>query len=310
MEHPDLSGIDPLRRAEAQRRIGILDHYLAIRSPTVADTDAHATNLGVSVAQFYKLVRAWRIHRNPNLIGVGRRMGPRSRSDGIAVEVKQIVTDVLDEIGADAAHEGIFQMVDQRCKDAGFATPSHGALWTYAMDNRATQPTRMNEAKRVLVARFWAKLPTIHVGELIFPEVVVALLLPERFILGSDVSCDPGRKARASYALARAFARLPAEASNPEVLVDAGDIDDVAAVHLARFGYEPAPSPTSISRMLSASLGRVFGGLCILQQIQRAKVESCLRARSSSALDEHSATQEIERAVAAHNARLVEINGR
>jgi hypothetical protein len=39
MKEVDLSGIDPLRRDEVRRRIGILQRYLALKSPTKADAE-------------------------------------------------------------------------------------------------------------------------------------------------------------------------------------------------------------------------------------------------------------------------------
>ncbi|WP_137864595.1 MULTISPECIES: hypothetical protein [unclassified Sphingomonas] len=75
MKEVDLSGIDPLRRDEVRRRIGILQRYLALKSPTKADAEHHAKQIGIGVQQFYRLAKVWRIKGEPEAVGAGTRGG-------------------------------------------------------------------------------------------------------------------------------------------------------------------------------------------------------------------------------------------
>ena len=307
MEDLDLSQIDPLRRAEVRRRVEVLDRYLRITLPTTADAAVHAGQIGISVAQFYRLAQAWRIHRDPKLVGAGQRGGRRVRRDGVPSSAKRIVSAVMDDLGAEASQQDISREVARRCQGARIPTPSRGAMWTYIMDARATAPIRDNEPNRVVVGRLWVKLPTAHGGNSVFPQIALAVLLPDRLVLGLDVSCEHRRKASASMALARAFASMPSELDDVEIVIDPGDADDVAAVHLARLGTMPRPSKTSVSRLLSANLGRRLGGLVLMHRGHSSKTSGLLQARANSAVDCGTARAEIERAARAHNEILAEM---
>jgi len=301
MKDIDLSGVDPLRRREARRRVEILNRFLAIDSPTTADAARHAEEIGIGVPQFYRLAKAWRIHRDPGSVGAGKVGTRRTRRDGIDPLAKSIVSAVIADVGADAPHEEISIEVVRRCEAAGVRPPSRGVLWTYVMDCRATSPINTGQPRRVVLGRVWAKLPTRHAEDEIFPEMVLALLLPDRLILGTDISCNPARKASASLALARAFASMSTNFSPVEVLVEAGDADEVAPVHLGRLGTMPQPYKASVSRLLSANLGRRIGGLGLLYRQHTAKTGRLLSARSTSAIECELAIAEIERSVLAHN---------
>lgn len=304
MNELDLSGIDPLRRDEVRRRIGILDRYLALEKHVTADAENHAREMGIGVQQFYRLASVWRLHRDPKSVGVGKRGRGLKRRDGVSPEARAIVQDVLREVGANAPLEHILREVHRRCETVDVPAPSRGALWTYVMDARGTSPIRAGEVKRIVVGRIWARLPTQHEGKLFFPEVAIAMTLPDRVIIGSDVSCDPRARASVSLALARGLASMPGALDEVDVLADAADVREVRAVHIARFGREPIAATQSISRLLSANLGRLVGGLGILHRGYTAKPERLVRARSARPLDEQTAVLEIERAVHRHNATI------
>ena len=58
MSDPDFTGIDPLRLAEARRRIAIIEDYLAKSKRSGHETAQAARAIGVNRSQFYILVRA------------------------------------------------------------------------------------------------------------------------------------------------------------------------------------------------------------------------------------------------------------
>lgn len=81
---PDLSGVDPLRRAETTRRIDVIRTYLDTANPTQQDRVDSGQLLGMGPAQFGNLVRAWQKHQSPEaLAGAGAQRGkPRRRPGG------------------------------------------------------------------------------------------------------------------------------------------------------------------------------------------------------------------------------------
>jgi hypothetical protein len=172
------------------------------------------------------------------------------------------------------------------------------------MDVRATSPIRSEEPHRIVVGRIWAKLPTLHDGTVLFPEITLAMLLPERTIIGIDLSTDTHRRASAALALARAFASMAEIPPGIKVEIDGHDLEEVRAVHLARLGYDPTPSATSAGRTIAQNLGRVVGGMQILHRPHSAKPGRLLTARAVNPLDEPALAAEVERAVRAHNAAL------
>jgi hypothetical protein len=304
MKELDLSGVDPLRRAEVLRRIGVLDRYLGLSDPIATDAASHADEIGIGVQQFYRLARIWRIHRDPGLVGAGKRGGRRTRRGGVASEAATIVADVIRETGAQASQSIILERVAERCEAAGVKAPSRGAVWTYVMDARSTGPFRGDGPARIAVGRIWAKLPVAVGDRAIFPEVSLALLLPDRLVLGFDISCNMHHRASPSLALARGFAAAKGGLDAVAVLADAGDVDDLSAVHLARLGTLPTPSQRSVSRIMSEQLGRSIGRLGIMHRVHRAKAERLLKAGSARPVDCDAARAEIERAVSAHNDAL------
>lgn len=304
MSELDLLGIDPLRRDEVRRRIGVLDRYLSIEHPTRADADKHAGEIGIGVAQFYRLAKAWRLHRKPEMVGAGGRGRPKVRKDGVPPNSRQIVSEAINDLGADAKLEDLLKEVRRRCGAADTPTPSRGALWTYVMDMRATSPIRTGEPRRILVGRFWAELPTVHGKAVMLPEVAIAMLLPGRTIIGTDVSLDPGKRASTALALARAFATMGDVPSALDVEISAADREEVLPVHLARLGREPARSGRSTSTAIVQNLGRVIGGMRVLHRPHTAKPERLLRARVVSALDAATAAAEVELAIRRHNTAL------
>ncbi|HZG09093.1 MAG TPA: hypothetical protein VEZ70_08955 [Allosphingosinicella sp.] len=300
----DLSGIDPLRRDEVRRRVTILDRYLAIKRPNRRHAESHAREIGIGVAHFYRLAKAWRLHHKPETVGVGTRGRPKARRDGITPEARRIVNAVVDDLGADASLEDLLREVRRRCGAADTPAPSRGALWTYVMDARATSPIRTGEGRRIVVGRIWAELPTERDGTITWPEVAIAMLLPDRTIIGTDVSTDPAKRASAALALARAFAAIGNVPADIEVEASAVDHEEIRAVHLARLGFEAAPGGRSTGNTIVGNLGRVIGGMRILHRPHTANPDRLLGARTVAPLNREAAEAEVEHAIHRHNAAV------
>ncbi len=111
MSH-DLTSVAPERRDEVRRRIDVIERYLTAPGRRAAEDSAAA--LGLRHAQFYNLVRAWRLSGRPEMVDPGRRrprgttMSPTQRGvvDAvIAADCRAPVTTLIDRV-VNAAEDG------------------------------------------------------------------------------------------------------------------------------------------------------------------------------------------------------------
>lgn len=301
MRDPDLSGIDPMRRAEARRRIAILDDYLAIQNPAHSQTEAAARKMGVKLSRFYEIVQRWRIRRDPALVGVGRRGYKASRSDGLTDIVKAIIQDAIEHLGADVPHLDIVREVSKRCADAGQNAPSIGAIWTYVMDSRSVRPLESPIDADLVIGRVGVKVPISAGDALHYPEVAIAAFIPTKEIVGVHIACEPGVRANVALCLASAYARLHKDAEAPVLIIDDVELSAVIPVHLARFGSEPRRKNGSPRAMFSRMFGRTLGGARIFYRAQRSSPAKLTAARSASPLERQDAVAMILEAIVQHN---------
>lgn len=115
MNEPDFSGVEPTRLAEARRRIGVIEDYLAIEGPSGERTQAAAEKLGLTRWQFMRLTHAWRDHRDPAML-VKSRTGPTRRDYGIDTKAKQIALEVIREVGIGAEISNVAPDIESVCK--------------------------------------------------------------------------------------------------------------------------------------------------------------------------------------------------
>lgn len=74
-----LAFVRPERRALVERRIAVLERYLARERGDEFDADKAAAELGMARQGFFRLLRAWKETRDPVKAGVTRAHGPRGR---------------------------------------------------------------------------------------------------------------------------------------------------------------------------------------------------------------------------------------
>ena len=125
-----------------------------------------------------------------------------------------------------------------------------------------------------------------------------------RTITGTDISLDPGRRASAALALARAFATMGDVPADLQVDVSVADREEVLPVHLARLGREPVRAGRSTGGAIIGNLGRMVGGMRILHRPHTANPDRLLAARAVAPLDRNAALAEVEHAIRRHNAAL------
>ena len=95
MLEPDFAGIDPTRVPEVKRRIGAIEAYLSLPTPSGGGTIRLARSMGLTRFQFQRLVIARREHRDAKMLVVTKRK-IASRNYGIDPRDKAIADEVIE----------------------------------------------------------------------------------------------------------------------------------------------------------------------------------------------------------------------
>lgn len=152
----DLTFVAPERRAEVQRRIAVIEHF--IQKPGRKAAESAAANLGIGVAQFYNLVRAWRGSQRPENIASGgslRRRRPRMTDEQI-----EVIQDTIAR-SPRATARALADDVIYRLASGAIENPSRDALLRYI---RCIRPARLRKeaaATDLLVDHTVVDLPVL-----------------------------------------------------------------------------------------------------------------------------------------------------
>jgi hypothetical protein len=302
MEGIDLSGVDPVRLPEIRRRIMVLDEYVALHRPDADLRKAYAARIGISVSQLYHLARVWRTSRSAESIpGARSRFAvPRPRRvDPGAIRIAQAT---IDHLGATTARRSILAEVARRCTEASVDAPSDSTVTNMLSAARSAMARPIGLDPEILVDELTVRLPVLDGRDVIMPRVLVAVVLPQRRIVATDMACT--RTSAPSFmALMRALeaasstagVRLPVRA--PHV---GGESDAVTRGKNVR-DRDHRPK-------LSQVMGNRLGQLGILYRPNMARPASELAAaRHASPLHEADARRIILEATAEHNRSVEEL---
>ncbi|WP_294235161.1 hypothetical protein [uncultured Sphingomonas sp.] len=262
MEELDMSGVDPLRRAEVRRRIAVIQDFIAIAKPNDVDRKGHADRLELSVGQFLALVRAWKEYRRPSAIsgsgftrGKERRTGPRH----LAAEVKRAAREVIASLDADLTLKQTVAAVNDALAAQGLKAPSRSTIWNMVMDARQHVVVETDDDV-VLVTRCWIRLPIAAPdGAMSYPELVLAVRPSTGAIIAASMGTDdqvPARMAAAVLEVAR-----DAEIRVENALADPFELAGARVIRLLSHNGR---------RELARALGRGFGQMRIVYQPVRA----------------------------------------
>ncbi|MDR6115058.1 MULTISPECIES: hypothetical protein [unclassified Sphingomonas] len=262
MEELDMSGVDPLRRAEVRRRIGVIKDFIGIAKPNDADRKSHADRLDLSVGQFLALVRAWKEYRRPSAIsgsgftkGKERRTGPRH----LAAEVKRAARHVVAGLDAALTLNQTVAAVNDALAEQGLNAPSRSTIWNMVMDARRDRVVKTADDV-VLVSRCWIRLPiAASDGAMSYPELVLAVRPSTGAIIAASMGTDeqvPARMAAAVLEVAR-----DAEIRVENALADPFELAGARVTRLLSHNGR---------RELARALGRGFGQMRIVYQPARA----------------------------------------
>jgi hypothetical protein len=133
---PDLTGVDPERRAETLRRMEVLDRYVALASPGEEDDAAHASQIGVGVAPFLRLARIWREHRRPALIPGAARRERRPLRPRMAAASEEVIDQDIRDVDPRSSNARIDRPAADRLRAAGLPPVDDGQVWERLMRAR------------------------------------------------------------------------------------------------------------------------------------------------------------------------------
>lgn len=306
---PDLRGVDPSRRPEISRRIGIVRNLLEIACPSREDVKAAAVAMGMHESAFRRLLRIWLLHRDAaSLPGAKRPMRiPHRRARTVPVEVERIVTRTMREAGPDVSSVGLHRMVDARCRELGLKAPSQSTLYHRLMAMRADT---VDDVDPVLVVDHCALALAVEVeGEVQLPVLGMVFERPSGRIMVHSLSYGPPTARAAAMLLIDAVERDHATRW-PRLALDmgfgAGDewADLRSFLEAAGVDLTDRGRPLRAGRAIGRTMGDVVGNL-------RFRPRSTLNPdapltgrliRAGSVLRPVEAAAVVDDAVALHNA--------
>ncbi|NCP23892.1 MAG: hypothetical protein GW854_07070 [Erythrobacter sp.] len=299
MEDITMRGVAPMRWKEMRKRVATLQRYGALGRPTAKDREDAADELGLSVNQFKRLVRSWRLHKKPALLnGAGAPEKTRShRSDGLAQDVLDIIGNAIRLHGPSEVPAVITNTVWTECDRKSLDRPSNSTIWKAVGEARRFQRCVPGADQEIIIGRAWADLP-IQNGDdtstMFRPELLIALELPERRIIDWNSDLRLGR---------------------PPLLTDLGDLrpddrpititrDDAGDPNKRTHHDDIVISDDANARFIRM-IGPTIDTIGLTFRMPRIDASRLLTSQLDEPLDKEDAMTAIEYAVTAHN-RFVE----
>lgn len=299
MEGIDLSGVDPTRWPEIRRRVAILDEYCAIPERTQRSRRAFARRLGIGEAHFSSLAQIWRERRNPADLPGARAHHPPKPANRLPAASTDVARAVIADLGAMARRRDVLAEVLRRCEMVKVAAPSQATITNMLAAARASLDESTTFEPEILVDRCAAKLPALNGRQVVLPQLLVAVQLPERVIVAYEMSLDPAVPPSVEGLTARL--RAAADPAGRPLRIRAPHLSpsDQVAIDATVLRGKPTGLPT-----LTQLLAPAIGNIPLVFQISRAKsADALVRIRNASPLSPRDVEAAIEQAVAAYNAR-------
>ncbi|MET4133791.1 hypothetical protein ABIE62_002947 [Porphyrobacter sp. MBR-155] len=257
----NLSAIRPDRQEEVRRRLEMLLAFE--KAPGRANAEGYAQGLGISVAQFYNLHKAWRVLRDPQAL-VGRTRA-RKKSIKLTPLLEKLVQDVLARSPGALPNE-ITQKVIARAKEASIALPHREKLMRYiAAQRQPGLPADMIALADIVIDYAVLDLPVIFDGAGIHrPLAAFAIETISPSVLMIDLFDGMPTLGKSARVLASAIKNLHGSAHT--IAIPAGDDKSwqVLSKALEQTGLEAvaySPSAYQYGRYAEALLGQRNNGI-------------------------------------------------
>lgn len=123
MDQLDWSKVPEGLRKEVERRINIIEEFLAIPTPDADDRSRLARKLGLSQTMARMLVSSWRHRRDPAAIA-GARKPPSRGGRKLPPQVRAIIESVLAGATPEARTADLVRELQRRCQEARIRQPA------------------------------------------------------------------------------------------------------------------------------------------------------------------------------------------
>ncbi|NIJ16274.1 hypothetical protein [Sphingobium vermicomposti] len=251
MNELNLTGVDPLRWLEVQRRVSIVQDYLAIPLPTEMDQKRHSARLGLSINQFMALVRAWRDYGSAaRMAASGAHRGAPRKPSRLTLHPKarEVAARAIEEMGPTAALPKIMHMISERCAALDVKTPSRATVWNMAMTAR--QRHESGETG-IVIGTCKVRLPMATENGLALPALTIAVRANDGAILAAAMEAADWQLA--SMTIASASPGDTAVRADMELLTRTPS-DSIRNGVLPILG---AQARSAISRILGRGIGQI-----------------------------------------------------
>ncbi|MBB3349277.1 hypothetical protein [Sphingomonas sp. BK069] len=303
MDGIDLSGVDPVRVPEARRRIEAIRTYMGIGNPSTADAVRIGESVGLSRWRFVRLVAAWRKHRDAKLLVMDRRndSGP---APSISPVVAGILREVMREVGTGATTRSIAERLEARCSEIGLDAPARPTIWRELRKMQAGGSSPVSGPPRIVIARMWFQLPAEGQRPGAMPVALIAVMLPERFILARRVSVDPDAPLDVEALVEDVAGCQKAEGEARPLLIGSDDWRAAAAT-LGNLGLpDLRPCRRSLQIQISKAFGGRLGQLKVAFRALTACSDARPKTRQAQPLTISEVIEAIDTAVQANNAAV------
>lgn len=190
MQGPDLSFVEPARRAEVARRIAEVEEYL--RAPGTAAAEKAATRLGLGLSAFRLLVREWkRNHRPEKLSGATHRRCVSRRPNKPTFAQLSLIRGTEASMPDDVLLEKVITQIYANAQSFGAPMPSRPTVRTYASSFRRERLAGIPAGVGIEIDHCAVDVPVSWEGKAVLPIATLVLDLERRCVLG--VALDPVR---------------------------------------------------------------------------------------------------------------------
>ncbi|MDY0957767.1 hypothetical protein SOM26_03615 [Sphingomonas sp. CFBP8993] len=294
MQDPDLSSVEPARRAEIARRIAEVEEYL--RAPGAAAAERAAARLGLGLSSFRLLVRVWtRSHRAEDLSGATHRRSVSRRPDAPTMAQLSLIRGTEASMPDDVLLEKVVAQVYANAESFGAPMPSRPTVRAYASSFRRERLAGVPAGVGIAIDHCAVDVLVSWKGKAVLPIATLVLDLERRGVLG--VALDPVRAGprTTAAALLDAVSRIEASAA---VRADAVPIEierdgrpewdellDVVEAHgLTRSGGEAARLPGGLRTI--RLLGKDVAGVRFKARTTHRKPEGRIGEGFASDVDD------------------------
>ena len=310
MSEPDFSGINPLRVPTARKRLAAIQEYLAIPNRTTQDKIRVAESIGLSRWAFQRLVKAWIQYKRVDLLVENKKVR-ETKKLSVSARVRAILQEEVARAGPEASLSTVTPAIQRRCEAEGLKMPSAGTIYNHIKRARAETPGMIGGPPRIAIGRLSFRLPVkAEMSEAIanhMPQTLVAVALPECFVLHHVISVDADRPPSIELLVEKLLEGQTLDGEQRSVQIEAMDLQLTRPI-FERFGISKSGrNGRSTQKELSRAFGEKFGSLVPVYTPNRGRpARKSVLTRQDEPLTEADAVAAIEAAIAANNlSRLI-----